>query len=187
MAYAFLLLLPDVFPITSVLPKTLLGARWEEPNLPHFLSFGKRVSCPSISNHRILGSIAAEPVGEGHIDSTYIKARCAPSGAAVSPEGSLGQGIDLACGGRATKIYALVDGGGEPVAIMWTPANMHGSRAAAPLFFGAGFGDGARVVGGKSSGSVGIRTYLEGEGASLVSPPKKNAKNPEPYDKEFIR
>ncbi|MCL1914253.1 MAG: transposase [Eubacteriaceae bacterium] len=34
---------------------------------------------------------------------------------------------------------------------------------------------------------MGIRAYLEGEGAGLVSPPKKNAKNPEPYDKEFYK
>jgi len=43
------------------------------------------------------------------------------------------------------------------------------------------------VAGDKAYGSVGIRTYLEGERAGLVSPPKKNAKNPEPYDKEFYK
>ncbi|MCL1913258.1 MAG: IS5 family transposase [Eubacteriaceae bacterium] len=128
---------------------------------------------------RILGSIAAGPAGEGHVDSTYAKGHRASAGAAASSEGSRGQGIDSARGGRAAKTHALADGGGKPVAILWTPASMHDGKAAVPLFYDAEFEDGARVAGGKAYGSVDIRAYLEAEGAGLVSPPKKNAKNPE--------
>ncbi|MCL1913801.1 MAG: transposase [Eubacteriaceae bacterium] len=43
------------------------------------------------------------------------------------------------------------------------------------------------MAGDKAYGSVDIRTYLQGVGAGLVSPPKRNAKDPELYDKEFYK
>ncbi|MCL1914252.1 MAG: hypothetical protein FWG10_10355 [Eubacteriaceae bacterium] len=98
---------------------------------------------------RLLESIAAEPAGEGHVDSTYEKAHRAAAGAAASSEGPKGQGIGSARGGRAAKIHTLVDGGGRPVAILWTPASMHDSKAAVPLLIDAEFEDGAKVAGAR--------------------------------------
>ena len=78
--------------------------------------------------------MVAEPAGEGHADSTYVKAHRASAGASAASEGPQGQGIGSARGGRAAKIHALVDGDGKPVAILWTPASMHGSRVLSRCF-----------------------------------------------------
>jgi transposase len=87
----------------------------------------------------------------------------------------------LSCGGRNTKIHAVVDALGNPVRLYLTPGNVNDCAAAIDVL-----GDvtltGSIVIGDKAYGAAKIREFIEANGASYCIPPKDNAKEPWDYD-----
>lgn len=86
-------------------------------------------------------------------------------------------------GGKTTKIHALVNRQGIPVQQSITAGNIQDCREAIPLFDQLPVEEGYNILGDRIYGSKEIRDYLTGKGASYTIPPKKNIKNPWPYDK----
>ncbi len=80
-------------------------------------------------------------------------------------------------GGLNTKIHAIVDGLGNPVAFLLSPGNDNDSTHAIELM---GMTDiaGSNLLGDKACGTKEILTYIKEHNASVVIPPKSNAKDP---------
>jgi transposase len=87
------------------------------------------------------------------------------------------QDIGLSCGGKNTKIHAVVDGLGNPIRLIFTSGEVHDSKQGIPLLDGFDLSNSA-VLGDKAFGTVEILTYIRSAGAEVVIPPKSNAKNP---------
>ena len=85
-------------------------------------------------------------------------------------------------GGLNTKIHAIVDGLGNPVAFLLSPGNDSDSAHAIELM---GLIDitGRNVLGDKAYGTKNILAYIKEHGATVVIPPKSNTK--EPWEVDF--
>ena len=84
-------------------------------------------------------------------------------------------------GGLNTKIHAIVDGLGNPVAFLLSPGNDNDSTHAIELM---GMTDitGSNLLGDKAYGTRDILAYIREHGAVVVIPPKSNTKKPWPID-----
>jgi len=80
-------------------------------------------------------------------------------------------------GGINTKIHAIVDGLGNPVAFLLSPGNDGDSTHAIELMNKIDI-EGSNVLGDKAYGTKEIRTYIKEHGAVVVIPPKSNTKDP---------
>ena len=87
------------------------------------------------------------------------------------------QDIGISCGGKNTKIHALVDGLGNPIRLIFTGGEVHDSKLGIHLLDGFDLSNSA-VIGDKAMGSVEILTYIRNADAKVVIPPKANAKDP---------
>jgi transposase len=87
------------------------------------------------------------------------------------------QGIGFSCGGKNTKIHAVVDALGNPVSLHFTAGNINGCSAAVDVLSAVTI-RGSIVMGDKAYGSKEIRDYITENGASYVIPPKTNASEP---------
>ena len=85
--------------------------------------------------------------------------------------------VGLTRGGLNTKIHAIVDGLGNPVAFLLSPGNDHDSTHAVELMRKIDITD-SNVLGDKAYGTKEIIAYIKEHGATVVIPPKSNAKEP---------
>lgn len=88
----------------------------------------------------------------------------------------------MSCGGKTTKIHAVVDGLGNPVALHFTEGSVHDSKEAVPLLSEVSL-EGSAVLGDKAFGSKEIRAYIESRGGTYCIPPQSNVK--EPWDVDY--
>jgi transposase len=77
----------------------------------------------------------------------------------------------------ATKIHAVVDGLGNPIALHFTQGGVHDSKEAVPLLGEVAL-DGSTVLGDKAYGSKEIRAYIESQSGSYCIPPQSNVSEP---------
>ena len=84
-------------------------------------------------------------------------------------------------GGLNTKLHALVDGLGNPVAFLLSPGNDNDSAHAIELMSMTDIA-GSNLLGDKAYGTKEILASIEEHGATVVIPPKSNAKDPWPAD-----
>ena len=80
-------------------------------------------------------------------------------------------------GGLNTKIHAIVDGLGNPVAFLLSPGNDNDSTHAIELMDMTDIA-GSNLLGDKAYGTKEILAYIKEHGATVVIPPKSNAKEP---------
>ena len=112
------------------------------------------------------------------IDGTIVRAHQHSAGA---PKCSGNQAIGRSKGGLSTKIHALVDALGNPLKIILTPGQVHdlaGADALLPEME-------AKILLADKAYDADKRVIepLEAAGKTTVIPPKRNRKNPKPYDK----
>ncbi len=89
--------------------------------------------------------------------------------------------VGVSKGGRNTKIHALVDGLGNPLAFLLSPGNDHDSKHAVSLLGQVNI-EGSNVLGDKAYGAKAIRDYIESQEASYTIPPKNDVADPWPVD-----
>ena len=89
-----------------------------------------------------------------------------------------------AFGGKTTKIHAVVDGLGNPVALSFTQGSVHDSKEAVPLLGKISL-DGSAVLGDKAFGSKEIREYITSQGGTYCIPAQSNVK--EPWEVDYAR
>ena len=89
--------------------------------------------------------------------------------------------VGISKGGRNTKIHALVDGLGNPMAFMLSPGNEHDSVHAIPLLKQIDI-KGSNILGDKAYGAQAIREYILSQEAAYTIPPKNNSKESWPVD-----
>jgi len=111
------------------------------------------------------------------IDSTCIKVHENPNGGGKTEDKIVGR----TKGGLNTKIYAIVDGLGNPAAFLLSPGNGNYSTHAIELMSKTDIA-GSNLLGDKAYGTKEILAYIEEHGATVVIPPKSNAKGPWPVD-----
>ena len=80
-------------------------------------------------------------------------------------------------GGLNTKIHAIVDGLGNPVVFLLSPGNHNDSTHAIDLMDKTDL-TGSNLLGDKAYGTKEILAYINEHGATVVIPPKSNAKDP---------
>ncbi len=86
-------------------------------------------------------------------------------------------------GGKTTKIHSLVNRIGLPVQLAITAGNVQDCSEAIPLVEQSPLKTGSNLLGDRIYGSREFRNYLTGRKILYTIPPKKNIKNPWPYDK----
>ena len=89
--------------------------------------------------------------------------------------------VGVSKGGRNTKIHAIVDGLGNPVAFLLSGGNDHDSKHAISLL-GQIEIKGCNILGDKAYGAKTIRDYIVSQEAHYTIPPKENASEPWPVD-----
>lgn len=102
-----------------------------------------------------------------------------------SKRGAFGNAIGRSRGGRTTKIHALTDDHGRPIAFQLTPGNAHdldGARAMlaivpCPL----------RLIADRAYDARSLRDWLAERGAKAVIPPNPTRKHPHSYDAEAYK
>ena len=89
--------------------------------------------------------------------------------------------VGVSRGGRNTKIHALVDGLGNPLAFLLSSGNDHDSRHAVPLLSRINI-EGSNILGDKAYGAKVIRDYIDLQNAAYTIPPKSDINVPWPVD-----
>mgnify|MGYP002627343929 CR=1 FL=1 len=75
--------------------------------------------------------------------------------------------VGVSRGGRNTKIHALVDGLGNPLAFLLSSGNDHDSKHAVPLLSQIDI-EGSNILGDKAYGAKAIRDYIDSQEASFL-------------------
>ena len=107
--------------------------------------------------------------------STQHPARCIKAPMVGKKPGDKAVGVSR--GGRNTKIHALVDGLGNPLAFLLSSGNDHDSRHAVPLLSQINI-EGSNILGDKAYGAKAIRDYIDSQNAVYTSPPKSDVNDP---------
>ena len=84
-------------------------------------------------------------------------------------------------GGRNTKIHALVDGLGNPLAFLLSPGQDHDSVHAVEPLRQVNI-EGCNILGDKAYGAMAIREYITSQNVAYTIPPKDSATDPWPVD-----
>ncbi len=111
------------------------------------------------------------------IDSTCVKVHESSNGGEKTENKAVGR----TKGGLNTKVHAIVDGLGNPVAFLLSPGNDNDSTHAVDLMDKTDI-TGSNLLGDKAYGTKEILAYINQHGAVAVIPPKSNAKDPWPVD-----
>ncbi|WP_408901882.1 IS5 family transposase [Plastoroseomonas hellenica] len=110
---------------------------------------------------------AGGPPAEVLLDSTYVKAhRCATGG-----KGARAQALGISRGGRTTKIHALSDGQGRPLAFALTAGQAADCRAAETLL--QRLAPSTLVMADRAYDTNAVRQQIEQQGAVPNIPPKR--------------
>ncbi len=96
--------------------------------------------------------------------------------------GERSQAIGRSRGGRTTKIHALIDGAGRPLAFRLTGGNIADVTVATPLLQERA--PSAWLIGDKGYDADHLRVLLESRGTIAVIPNKTNRKRLFPFDAE---
>ena len=110
-------------------------------------------------------------VGTMTIDSTYIKAHRSAAGA---KRGAFHHAIGRSRGGRTTKIHALTDDLGRPLAFFITPGNTHDLAGARELL--ATIRPPRRLLADKAYDANSLRIWLKERRIKAVTPFKPDPK-----------
>lgn len=116
------------------------------------------------------------------IDSTACKVHQSANGG----EPAENKAVGVSKGGRNTKVHALVERRGLPLAFQLSPGNEHDCTHAIPLLKEIEIG-GSNILGDKAYGTARIREYIQSQGAEYTIPPKSNCKDPWPFDRETYK
>ena len=92
------------------------------------------------------------------------------------------QAIGRSRGGRTTKIHALIDGAGRPLAFRLSGGNIADIALAAPLLEATAAS--AWLIADKGYDAAHLRALLDSRGTIAVIPNKSNRKHPFPFDAE---
>ena len=87
-------------------------------------------------------------------------------------------------GGFSTKIHVSADGLGNPTRFLLSGGQEADISYAEPLIEGQQFDAG---IGDKGYDSDRLVKAIEGRGAAAIIPPKKNRKDPRPYDQHVYK
>ena len=112
------------------------------------------------------------------IDSTSCKVHQSSNG-----EKTEGKAVGRSKGGINTKLHAVVDGLGNPLAFLLSPGNDHDSKHAIPLLETVDI-KGSNILGDKAYGAKAIRDYIVGQEAKYTIPPKSN--DPHPWEVDYF-
>ena len=111
--------------------------------------------------------------------STQLPARCIK--APMVGKKAENKAVGVSRGGRNTKIHALVDGLGNPLAFLLSSGNDHDSKHAVPLLSQIDI-KGSNILGDKAYGAKAIRDYIDSQDAVYTIPPQSNVNDPWPID-----
>src|SRR5208282_350629 len=99
--------------------------------------------------------------------------------------GAEAQAIGRSRGGRTTKIHAIVDSCGRPIALEVTPGQLGDVRVALALI--SAVPPGRRLAGDAAYDSDGLRRLLVERGTVPVIPNNPTRKRPHPFDEDAYR
>ena len=99
--------------------------------------------------------------------------------------GALAHGIGRTSGGRNTKLHAICDEHGRPLALLLTAGNVHDCKPAASLI--ETLPPSADLVADKAYDSLPLRQWLTARGTTPVIPPRKNSRKPWPCNQAAYR
>ena len=99
--------------------------------------------------------------------------------------GADAQAIGRSRRGRTTKIHAIVDSCGRPIALEVTPGQLGDSRVATVLI--SAVPPGRSLAGDAASDSDGLRRFLLERGTTLSFPTIRRAKKPHPFNEGAYR
>ena len=99
--------------------------------------------------------------------------------------GAEAQAIGRSRGGRTTKIHAIVDSRGRPIALEVTPGQLGDVRVALALI--SAVPPGRRLAGDAAYDSDGLRRLLVERGTLPVIPNNPTRKRPHPFDEDAYR
>ena len=132
---------------------------------------------------RLFDALArADPDHGQAIDSTTAKAHRSAAGGKGGREA---QAIGRSRGGRTTKIHAIVDARGRPIAIEVTPGHLGDVRVATALI--SGVPAGGCLAADAAYDSDGLRRFLLERGAVPVIPNNPTRKRHHPFDETTYR
>jgi transposase len=100
----------------------------------------------------------------------------------AAQKGERGQAIGRSRGGRTTKIHALIDAAGRPLAFRLTGGNVADITVAAPLLHD--IAPSAWLIGDKGYDADHLRALLKSRKTIAVIPNKANRKHLFPFDAE---
>lgn len=129
------------------------------------------------------GTRGAEPGRGGRLSGQHLR-EGAPLGAR-GKRGAKAQAIGVSRGGRTTKIHAICDLLGRPVALRLTPGNTSDIKAAGELVEDATRFK--RLVADRGYDANHFRDTLKGAGTKPVIPGRINRKRPIRYDRRRYR
>jgi transposase len=95
------------------------------------------------------------------------------------------QAIGRSRGGRTTKIHAIVDSRGRPIALEITPGQLGDARVALALI--SVVPPGRSLAGDAAYDSDGLRRFLVEQGTLPVIPNNPTRKRPHPFDEDAYR
>lgn len=87
-------------------------------------------------------------------------------------------------GGLSTKIHMVTDAQGQPIRLALTGGQEADGPQAIPLLTGI---ETEGIIADKGYESNQILTFIQGQGAEAVIPPKSNRKDPWEYDRQLYR
>ena len=114
------------------------------------------------------------------IDSTIVRSNACSAGYGDQKKQALGRSR----GGFTTKIHVAVDALSNPLKILLTPGQRHDVTQMPTLL--KGFTK-ANIIADRAYGSAKIRKQIKDQDCTAVIPPRKNAINPEHYDKDLYK
>lgn len=97
----------------------------------------------------------------------------------------MAQAIGRSRGGRTTKVHALTDESGRPVALCLTPGQAHDLTGVAELL--TRIPTPRRLLADRADGAQQLRDWLAKRGCEAVIPPNPTRKHPHSYDKTACR
>ena len=116
------------------------------------------------------------------MDSTCVKVHESSNGGEKTGNKAVGR----TKGGLNTKIHAIVDGLGNPVAFLLSPGSDNDSTRAIELMNKMDI-SGSNLLGDKAYGTKEILAYIKKHGATVVIPPKSNTKKPWAVDYDLYK
>ena len=99
--------------------------------------------------------------------------------------GAFAQAIGRSRGGRTTKIHALTDARGRPVALTLTPGNAHDLDGALDLL--ALVATPRQLIADRAYDARRLREWLQQRGAEAVIPPNPTRKHPHAYNAKVYK